>query len=122
MDILKPEIKDVVLHDVKCEHNVSVPSRYGSPSHVLVFTDTAGNCYVWMTSTNSNYGFLPGEKYNIMAKLNTATRRLTHVKELRDNKKIEKHAKSEQPDAQDVLLGLADYNKVGYYLDFKLKM
>lgn len=112
-------IKQVKLYDLECVQNVPVRTQYGV-TNVVVFVDYEKRIsYFWATSTSMGLGFKVNNHYNIKANLNSETNKLTHVEELPyESAKV----KSEQPDAQDVLLGFADYNKLCYELDFKLKM
>lgn len=91
MDVLKPA-SPVLLRHMKCEHDISIPTKY-RPIHVVVFTDQQGRCYAWTTSTYP--GFEPGKTYDIQAKLETETMKLSHVANLAELEDI----KSEQPEA-----------------------
>ena len=110
MDILNQNEIAIELDKLKCVHNASINSRYGS-THVVVFLDeTKVKTYLWVTSTSTALGFEVNKYYKIGCKLCTDTNRVTHIKELFNySEEFTRSVKSEQPDAQDVLLGLANY-------------
>lgn len=113
MDVLRPNAETVVLTNLVCVQNIPIRTRYGV-TEVIVFADfERKQTYAWTTSTSSGMGFHVNKSYDIRAKLYPHdNNKLTHVEELFiHDKKSTESVKSEQPDAQDVLLGLADYNK-----------
>lgn len=108
MDVLNPIAQqDVIIHNAKCTHCIPITARYTNTTNVVVFVDPLGKCYVWVTTTIP--GFEVGKKYTIQGKLHVETARLRNVKILATDTATSKDI-SEQPDAQDVLLGLAEYN------------
>ena len=111
MDVLRPNAETVVLNNLVCVQNIPIRTRYGV-TEVVVFADfEKKQTYAWATSTSSGMGFHVNESYDIRAKLYPEdNNKLTHVEELfTHDKKSIGSVKSEQPDAQDVLLGLANY-------------
>lgn len=99
-------VEEFILEDAELRHDITVPGYYGSKStHVLIFQDKEANTYYWVT-TSYPAEFVEGKIYNIKAKLDrTRGNRLSFVKIIKPGDK----SKSEQPDAEDVLLGLASY-------------
>ena len=101
--------EDIVLNDVELRHGVTIIGLRGRPTHVLVFQDKQANTYCWVTGSFPS-GFEEGKIYDIKGKLDrTRNNRLSYVKIIKDNNNLDSN-KSEQPDAEDVLLGLSDYN------------
>ena len=99
------EIQDVTLNNVKLNHDIVVPGYRGKTTHVIIFQDKEANTYYWVTSSGPTL-FEEGHIYNIKAKLDrTRGNRLSFVKIIKPGDK----SKSEQPDAEDVLLGLTSY-------------
>lgn len=99
-------VEEFILEDAELRHDITVPGYYRSKStHVLVFQDKEANTYYWVTASYPT-GFCEGHIYNIKAKLDrTRGNRLSFVKIIKPGDK----SKSEQPDAEDVLLGLTSY-------------
>ena len=99
-------VEDFILENAKLKHDITVPGYYRSkPTHVLIFQDKEANTYYWVT-TSYPAEFVEGKIYNIKAKLDrTRGNRLSFVKIIKPGDK----SKSEQPDAEDVLLGLTSY-------------
>ena len=99
-------VEEFILEDAELRHNITVPGYYRSKStHVLIFQDKEANTYYWVT-TSYPAEFVEGKIYNIKAKLDrTRGNRLSFVKIIKPGDK----SKSEQPDAEDVLLGLTSY-------------
>lgn len=105
MDVLNP-ITKIELYDLEVKHVIAVPGYAGRTTSVVIFMDKQATTYYWVTATFP--GFREGEICSIKAKCNKERRnRLSFVEEIESKSCV----KSEQPDAQDVLLGLADYNK-----------
>lgn len=101
MDVVNT-INRIELYDVELKHDIKIPAdSYKKIVHVLVFMDKKANTYAWVTSTLNN--FEVGKVYDIKAHLHDGNG-LSYVKIIDPNP-----AKSEQPDAEDVLLGLASY-------------
>lgn len=99
-------VEEFILEDAELRHDITVPGYYRSKStHVLIFQDKKANTYYWVT-TSYPAEFVEGKIYNIKAKLDrTRGNRLSFVKIIKPGDK----SKSEQPDAEDVLLGLTSY-------------
>ena len=99
-------VEEFILEDAELRHDITVPGYYRSKStHVLIFQDKEANTYYWVTASYPT-GFCEGHIYNIKAKLDrTRGNRLSFVKIIKPGDK----SKSEQPDAEDVLLGLSSY-------------
>lgn len=98
-------VEDFILNDAELKHDIELPSYMGNATHVLVFQDKEANTYYWVTASYPT-GFCEGHIYNIKAKLDrTRGNRLSFVKIIKPGDK----SKSEQPDAEDVLLGLSSY-------------
>lgn len=99
-------VEEFTLNDAELRHDITVPGYYRSKStHVLIFQDKEANTYYWVT-TSYPAEFVEGKIYNIKAKLDrTRGNRLSFVKIIKPGDK----SKSEQPDAEDVLLGLTSY-------------
>ena len=99
-------VEEFILEDAELRHDITVPGYYRSKStHVLIFQDKEANTYYWIT-TSYPTEFVEGKIYNIKAKLDrTRGNRLSFVKIIKPGDK----SKSEQPDAEDVLLGLTSY-------------
>ena len=103
--------EDIILKDVELKHDVAIPGFRGHTTHVLVFQDKQANTYCWATGSIPS-GFEEGKIYDIKGKLDrTRNNRLSRVRiiENNNNNNLDSN-KSEQPDAEDVLLGLSDYN------------
>ena len=100
-------VEEFILEDAELRHDITVPGYYRSKStHVLIFQDKEANTYYWVT-TSYPAEFVEGKIYNIKAKLDrTRGNRLSFVKIII---KPDDKSKSEQPDAEDVLLGLSSY-------------
>lgn len=104
MDVVD-EIEEIKLYDVEVRHIITV-SRYRI--HVLIFIDKDANTYYWTTSSFPS--FEEGEICSIQAKCNRSrNNKLSWVKKIVTPYKNIGSVKSEQPDAEDVLLGLANY-------------
>ena len=99
-------VEEFILEDAELRHDITVPGYYRSKStHVLIFQDKEANTYYWVT-TSYPAEFVEGKIYNIKAKLDrTRGNRLSFVKIIKPGDK----SKSEQPDAEDVLLCLSSY-------------
>ena len=99
-------VEEFILEDAELRHDITVPGYYRSkPTHVLIFQDKEANTYYWVTATYPAE-FIEGKIYNIKAKLDrTRGNRLSYVRII----KPDDNPKSEQPDAEDVLLGLTNY-------------
>lgn len=96
--------KKFILQDAELVHDIEIPSYMGRTTHVIIFQDKKANTYYWVT-TSYPVGFHEGHVYSIQAKIDRArSNRLSFVKIIKSNDKCE------QPDAEDVLLGLSDYN------------
>lgn len=107
MDVLNPS-EEVILKDVEVKHTIAVPGYAGRTTSIVVFMDSKANTYYWVTATYP--GFEEGEICDIKAKCDRTRRnRLSFVKKLFTPHKDIGSVKSEQPDAKDVLLGLANY-------------
>lgn len=105
MDVVD-EIEEIKLYDVEVRHVITI-SEYRV--HVLIFIDKDANAYYWTTSSLSP-SFEEGEICNIQAKCNRSrNNKLSWVKKIVTPHKNTGSVKSEQPDAEDVLLGLANY-------------
>lgn len=104
--------EEMTLNDVEVRHIIPVPSS--ETGYICVFIDKQANTYYALSRTG--LPFVEGNVYDIHCKYNPKTKRLTYV-EIMKLKKISNpnsvhNLKSEQashPDAEDVLLGLADY-------------
>ena len=100
-------VEEFILNDAELRHNIELPSYMGNATHVLVFQDKEANTYYWVT-TSYPAEFVEGKIYNIKAKLDrTRGNRLSYVKIMKND--VKTNPKSEQPDAEDVLLGLTSY-------------
>lgn len=101
-------VEEFILEDAELRHDITVPGYYRSKStHVLIFQDKEANTYYWVT-TSYPAEFVEGKIYNIKAKLDrTRGNRLSFVKIMKND--VKTNPKSEQPDAEDVLLGLSSY-------------
>ena len=98
-------VEDFILNDAELRHNIELPGYMGKTTHVFIFQDKEANTYYWVTASYPT-GFCEGRIYNIKAKLDrTRGNRLSFVKIIKPGDK----SKSEQPDAEDVLLGLSSY-------------
>ena len=98
-------VEEFVLENAKLKHDITVPSYMGKTTHVFIFQDKEANTYYWVTASYPTE-FVEGKIYNIKAKLDrTRGNRLSFVKIIKPGDK----SKSEQPDAEDVLLGLSSY-------------
>lgn len=104
MDVVD-EIEEIKLYDVEVRHVITI-AEYRV--HVLIFIDKDANTYYWTTSSSPS--FEEGEICNIQAKCNRSRdNKLSWVKKIVTPHKDIGSVKSEQPDAEDVLLGLANY-------------
>lgn len=104
MDVVD-EIEEIKLYDVEVRHVITIS---GYRVRVLIFIDKDANTYYWATSSLPS--FKEGEICNIQAKCNRSrNNKLSWVKKIVTPHKDIGSVKSEQPDAEDVLLGLADY-------------
>lgn len=100
-------VEEFVLENAKLKHDITVPSYMGKTTHVFIFQDKEANTYYWVTASYPT-GFCEGHIYNIKAKLDrTRGNRLSYVKIMKND--VKTNPKSEQPDAEDVLLGLTSY-------------
>lgn len=100
-------VEEFVLENAKLKHDIIVPSYMGKTTHVFIFQDKEANTYYWVTAIYP-VGFHEGHTYNIKAKLDrTRGNRLSYVKIVKND--VKTNPKSEQPDAEDVLLGLTSY-------------
>lgn len=107
MDVVD-EIEEIKLYDVEVRHIITIPGYAGHRVSVLIFIDKDANTYYWTTSSFPS--FKEGEICSIQAKCNRSkNNRLSWVKEIVTPHKDIGSVKSEQPDAEDVLLGLANY-------------
>ena len=98
-------VEEFILNDAELRHDIATPGYMGKTTHVLIFQDKEANTYYWVT-TSYPAEFVEGKIYNIKAKLDrTRGNRLSFVKIIKSGDK----SKSEQPDAEDVLLGLSSY-------------
>ena len=98
-------VEEFTLNDAELRHDIAIPGYMGRTTHVLIFQDKEANTYYWVT-TSYPAEFIEGKIYNIKAKLDrTRGNRLSYVKII----KPDDNPKSEQPDAEDVLLGLSSY-------------
>lgn len=107
MDVVD-EIEEIKLYDVEVRHIITIP---GYRIRVLIFIDKDANTYHWTTTLSPiSPSFEEGEICNIQAKCNRSrNNKLNWVKKIVTPHKDIRSVKSEQPDAEDVLLGLADY-------------
>ena len=104
MDVLDVT-EELTLNDVEVKHIISVPGYRGNTTNIFVFMDKEANTYCWVTASQP---FVEGNIYDIECKCNRLRgNKLTYVKILRSGSTAAVH--SEQPDAEDVLLGLSDY-------------
>ena len=98
-------VEDFILENAKLKHDIIVPSYMSKTTHVFIFQDKEANTYYWVTAIYPD-GFHEGHTYNIKAKLDrTKGNRLSYVRIIKPGD----NSKSEQPDAEDVLLGLTSY-------------
>ena len=98
-------IEKLELHDVEVKHIIPVPGYAGRTTSVIIFMDKNAETYYWVTTSFPE--FVEGRIYDITAKCDkTRGNRLSFVKKLKPSGDT---AKSEQPDAEDVLLGIANY-------------
>lgn len=98
-------VEEFILEDAELKHDIAIPGYMGRTTHVIIFQDKEANTYYWVT-TSYPAEFVEGKIYNIKAKLDrTRGNRLSFVKIIKPGDK----SKSEQPDAEDVLLGLSSY-------------
>lgn len=107
----------ITKHNLKCKFNTTLCTEDPTSIHVIVLTnEKTHEVYLWTTVDDYGYKFKVGHTYDIKA-MSCEDNRLANViilKEYHGDK-----TKSEQPDAEDVLLGLKNY---WYTLDFKLNM
>lgn len=100
MDVVNT-YETIELHNVLFKHDISVPAItvMNKPVHVLIFQDEQNELYHWITTSYPD-SFIRGHKYDLEAKIyNNDNNKLYNVRILRH----------EQPDAEDVLLGLDSY-------------
>lgn len=126
MRLDKPVPHSIVLDDVVCRHNITVPSYGGQTKYVIIFTDEKVNKdYVWITASGDR-NFIPKYRYSISGRYDEETNRLSYVKiinspfispvtgevisEQPDHESGYKMIIKQRPDALDVLLGEADYS------------
>ena len=93
----------VELHNILFKHDILVPAItvMNKPMHVLIFQDEQNELYHWITTSYPD-SFVRGHKYDLEARIydsDKANNKLSNVHIL----------KHEQPDAEDVLLGLDSY-------------
>lgn len=93
--------EEMTLNDVEVRHIIPVPSS--ETGYICVFIDKQANTYYALSRTS--VPFIEGGIYDIYCKYNPKNKRLTYI-EIMKSKKIEQ---ASHPDAEDVLLGLADY-------------
>ena len=93
--------EEMTLNDVEVRHIIPIPSS--KTKYVCVFIDKQANTYYALSRTG--VPFIEGGIYDIYCKYNPKNKRLTYI-EIIKSKKIEQ---ASHPDAEDVLLGLADY-------------
>lgn len=106
--------EEMTLNDVEVRHIIPIPSSKAKIGYMYVFIDKQANTYYTLSRTR--LPFTEGNVYDIYCKYNPKNKRLTYV-EIMKLKKISNpnsvhNLKNEQvkhPDAEDVLLGLADY-------------
>lgn len=106
MDVLNVT-EELTLNDVEVRHIITVPGYRGNVTNIFIFIDKNADTYYWVTA--SHQPFVVGNIYDIECKCDRGrNNRLTYVKIIDSQ-----HAsvQSEQPDAEDVLLGLKDYNR-----------
>lgn len=97
--------ENVELHDVEVKHIIPVPGYAGRTTSVIIFMNKNAETFYWVTTSFPE--FVEGRIYDITAKCDKIKgNRLSFVKKL---KPLNNTAKSEQPDAEDVLLGIANY-------------
>lgn len=107
MDVLDVS-EELTLRDVEVRHIISVPGYRGNTTNIFIFIDKNADTYYWVTA--SHQPFVEGNIYDIECKCDRGRgNRLSYVKIIDTGST--KTVQSEQPDASDVLLGLADYNK-----------
>lgn len=106
--------EEMTLNDVEVRHIIPIPSSKAKIGYMYVFIDKQANTYYTLSRTR--LPFTEGNVYDIYCKYNPKNKRLTYVEIMKLKKIINPNAvynlKSEQakhPDAEDVLLGLADY-------------
>lgn len=101
-------VEEFVLKDAELRHDIAIPGYMGKTTHVMIFQDKEANTYYWVTGCFPAE-FVEGKIYNIKAKLDrTRGNRLSYVRIIKSSTSGD-NPKSEQPDAEDVLLGLSDY-------------
>lgn len=99
-------VENLELYDVELRHDISIPGYAGRTTHVLIFMNKDAETYYWVTASFPTE-FTEGHIYNIKAKCDkTRGNRLSFVKIIKPSGDM---SKSEQPDAEDVLLGIANY-------------
>lgn len=82
-----------------CAHNVASTGSYGKTMRSIVFMDSDGDTYIWITTAGQE--FEEGQFYDITAKCNTR-KILSYVKILKDYSIPDQDGKeSEQPDRKD---------------------
>ena len=100
-------VEEFILEDAELKHDIAIPGYMGRTTHVIIFQDKEANTYYWVT-TSYPAEFVEGKIYNIKAKLDrTRGNRLSYLKIMKND--VKTNPKSEQPDAEDVLLGLTSY-------------
>ena len=106
--------EEMTLNDVEVRHIIPIPSSKAKIGYMYVFIDKQANTYYTLSRTR--LPFTEGNVYDIYCKYNPKNKRLTYVEIMKLKKIINPNSvynlKSEQvkhPDAEDVLLGLADY-------------
>lgn len=97
----------IIKPNLKCKFNTTLHFEDFTDTHVIVLTDEKTHeVYLWTTVTDYGYKFKVGHTYNIAA-MSCEDNRLANVRILKEYHGDK--TKSEQPDAEDVLLGLKDY-------------
>ena len=107
MDVLDVT-EELTLNDVEVRHIITVPGYRGNVTNIFIFIDKNADTYYWVTA--SQQPFVEGNIYDIECKCDRGrNNKLTYVKLIGSGST--KTVQSEQPDAEDVLLGLKDYNR-----------
>ena len=102
--------EEMTLNDVEVRHKISVPGYRGNTTNIFIFIDKDANTYQWTTS--SYPPFEVGKIYDIECKCDRGrNNRLSYVKLIGTGSKktVQSEQPAAKPDAEDVLLGLADY-------------
>lgn len=100
--------KQIILKDIICNHNIPITGRYGA-IHIIIFYDPkTHNTWYWRTQTTDGLRYEEHNTYSIIAN-DDGNYKLSRVNEVSFDRSKSSETKSEQLDALDVLLGLAEY-------------